>query len=120
MRDFTKEDLRTGMKIVYRNGNKSIIMLNSESDYDMISIGRGTYNSLNYYNDNLINVRMGSDSSLDIVEVYACSCEISNMFTNFDKIQWKLIWEREEPKVLELTMSEVNQKFGCTCKIIDG
>ena len=110
IKDFKKSDLRTGMKVVYRDGFERIIMLNTESGDMLLADGTAYTIDLSVYTDSLTTLIR----NLDIMKVY------SNRH-GLNENGYELIWEREEaPKVKELTMSEVNAEFGCECKIIDG
>lgn len=110
MKEFTKSDLKNRMVVEYRNGYRRMVV-------DDVLVGNTRYGDLKEYNDDLSyngGYNGTLDSELDIVKVYS---EI-NVFGNKDDIR-KLgtpIWERSEVK--EVTMSEVEEKFGCKVKIV--
>lgn len=110
MKEFTKSDLKNRMVVEYRNGKRRMVV-------DNMLIGYSQYGDLEEYNDDLSyngGYNGTLDSGLDIVKVYS---EI-NVFGNKDNIR-KLgtpIWQRSEVK--EVTMAEVEEKFGCKVKIV--
>lgn len=109
----TLKDLKTGMIVKTREGNSYIIMrdfiddgdvLAGLSDSDNIS---NTWISLSNYNQDMTHHTL---PFLDIVNVYASSVYSADTPT-------KLLWERKEYK--EVTMQEIEEKFGCKVKIIE-
>lgn len=74
-------------------------------------MGETLHIGLNYYTDDLLD-RFG-DSENDIMKVLL----IEN-YTVFSEIaDCNTLWEREEVK--EVTMAEIEEKFGCKVKIIE-
>lgn len=117
----TKSDLKTGMKVVLRNGDSYIVMLDCSvyGGYNLICLGGG-YLTTGYYDSELKQSTPIADCDLDIVKVFSCGNWISYLFSNINDVKWKLIWEGNvTPVVKELTMQEVEDKFGCKCKIIN-
>ena len=110
MKEFTKSDLKNRMVVEYRNGKRRMVV-------DDVLVGNTQYGELKEYNDDLSwngGYNGTFASVLDIVKVYS---EI-NVFEGKDDIV-KLgtpIWERHEVK--EVTMAEVEEKFGCKVKIV--
>lgn len=109
----TKSELQTGMIVKTRNGRRYLVVLNHMSETDVLfkitEEGRltGTWLLLTDYHQNLLyNGEYSTD--LDIMEIYSTSLLLS--YTN-------LLWERQEVK--EVTMQEVEEKFGCKVKIIN-
>ena len=109
----TLNDLKTGMIVKLRNGDYHIIMRDFIDDGDILaglSCNNkilGTWTSLSNYNQDM--TRSGVPY-LDIVSVYASYPYSADTPT-------RLIWERNEYK--EVTMKEIEEKFGCKVKIID-
>lgn len=107
MREFTKSDLKNRMVVEYRNGYRRMVV-----DNRLMGISGGGY--LGNYNEDL--TMKGQDLAnrdYDIIIVY-------NPISAFDDIKragsHNKIWERQEVK--EVTMTEVEEKFGCKVKIV--
>lgn len=105
MKEFTKADLKNRMVVEYRNGLLRLVVGDT-------LIGKGGYIPLGAYNENLI-IEAGS-AGFDIVKIYDI---ISNLdyLENIETLD--LLWERAEVK--EVTMAEVEEKFGCKVKIVN-
>ena len=107
------DDLKTGMIVETRGGDSYIVMrdflgavsiLAGISDNNTIS---SKWIKMSIYTQDL---NCSGIQSLDIMSVYSSyPCEID---TKID-----LLWKREEYK--EVTMSEIEEKFGCKVKIVE-
>lgn len=95
---FTKADLKDGMVVKHRNGDKRMVI--SEA-----LIGEDGYSDRNCFREDLTN-RYFKD--LDIVGVYAIQ-EYSNFADMLSDYNLELIWERKEPK--KMTVEEMRQKL---------
>lgn len=102
MKDFTKSDLKNRMVVELRNGTRYVVI----DDKILSSIG---YDFLSTYNEDLTMEK--GPSKHDIVKVYDQIYCI-----DFNKNSLNLLWERSEVK--EVTMAEVEEKFGCKVKIV--
>lgn len=109
----TLDDLKTGMIVKTRKGNSYIVMRDF-IDYGDVLAGlsysdniSNTWTSLLSYNQDMTH---SSLPNIDIMSVYASSAYSVDTPT-------KLLWERKEYK--EVTMKEIEEKFGCKVKIID-
>lgn len=107
MKEFTKSDLKNRMVVEYRNGYRRMVV----GDRLMGISGSGC---LNTFDEDLTTKSQGpSTRDFDIVKVY-------NQIGTLDEIKiinsCNKIWERSEVK--EVTMSEVEEKFGCKVKIV--
>lgn len=88
-----KSDLKTGMIVELRDGQKGMI-LESVGEFGTLIQGRNGWASLSRYNNDL-TVRYPSNS-LDIIRVYR-----PNRISQIVQARWEaqeLIWEREEPR----------------------
>ena len=109
----TLNDLKTGMIVKTRNGNSYIVMRDFIDAGDVLAglscsnIISGTWTSLSNYNQDMTHP---TRAFLDIVNVYASSVYSADTPT-------KLLWERKEYK--EVTMSEIEEMFGCKVKIVE-
>jgi len=104
-----KSDLKNQMIVECRNGLRYMVV-------DDIFVGYSSWLYLHAYDDELKckSCRIGENcKDYDIIKVYsqAYSFAEGNFFS-----EDKVIWERSEVK--EVTMSEVEEKFGCKVKII--
>lgn len=97
-KEFTKADLRDGMVVKHRNGDKRMVI--SEA-----LIGENGYADQNCFREDLTH-RYFKD--LDIVGVYAIK-EYSNFADMLSDYNLELIWERKEPK--KMTVEEMRQKL---------
>lgn len=109
----TLDDLKTGMIVTTRNGNSYIVMRDFLGDISVLAgisdnktISRQWINMIWYEQD----LTCTDISRLDIISVYSSDpCDID--------IKKGLIWERKEYK--EVTMHEIEEKFGCKVKIVE-
>lgn len=97
-KEFTKADLRDGMVVKHRNGDKRMVI--SEA-----LIGENGYADQNCFREDLTH-RYFKD--LDIVGVYAIK-EYSNFADMLSDYNLELIWERKEPK--KMTVEEMRKKL---------
>jgi hypothetical protein len=105
-----KSDLKSGMIIERRNGDKGMVLLNT-SKGDIIGGGGGsgykTWGGLDNYNDDLTYNSCGIHG-YDIVKIYDADCNMG--FGSFGTDYLNLIWTRPvEP--IELTMEQIADKF---------
>jgi hypothetical protein len=104
MKDFTKSDLANGMIVEQRCGMRKIVI------EDRI-VGYESYGELENYEDNLLHQ---NQPALDIVKIYKPADTI-RLALHSNILQ--LLWERSEVK--EVTIAEVEEKFGCKVKIVE-
>lgn len=97
-----KSDLRTGMWIEKRDGNKAIILLNTKNGN--IYSGENTWGEISNYNEDLKN---SFSATHDILKVYQPTSNYA--YWNFDKDKLKLIWERETFKPY---LKFLNENYG--------
>ena len=107
-KEFTKEDLKTGDIVTYRNGKQGIIF----PEYDgIISDDFNNYINFNSIMFDLINVQ---NSEWDIMKVQRVK-----HIHYFTKSHWNeapVIWERQE--IAEMTLEEVCKALGKEIKIV--
>lgn len=103
---FTKADLKDGMVIEYRDGDRRIVLNNK-------FVWRSGYLDFENFNDDFVL----KGGSYEIVKIYVSSA------TNLD--DWcndrflELIWERkEEPIHKEMTVEEIEKELGYKIKVI--
>lgn len=104
---FTKADLKDGMVVEYRNGQRRIVL----GDYFM---DFATDTTIAFYTDELIN-KLVDDLTID--KVYTSSACTLNDYRK-DKYL-TLIWERpkEEP-VKKMTVAEIEKELGYKVEIV--
>lgn len=116
------KDLKTGMRIILRNGGEYIVLENVITPYDegkedMYILVDGGWMSSNSYNDDL--TCKGNSREYDIMEVYA---QNNGNFLSGDVLQknaiknMNLIWKREEKR--KMTVSEICEELGYDIEII--
>ena len=97
-KEFTKADLKDGMVVKHRNGDKKMVI--SEA-----LIGEDGYSDRNSFREDLTD-RYFKD--LDIVGVYAIQ-EYNNFADMLSDYNLELIWERTETK--KMTVEEMRKKL---------
>lgn len=114
----TKKDLKSGMTIITRNGNKYLVLTNCGSstlqDFCLVS-PTGFLESCEY-TDDLLDVDGDTYDEWDIMEVYndKISAITYSMPTHSDPI-----WKRIEPvRYKEITIAEIEEKLGYPIKIV--
>lgn len=107
-KSFIKSDLKNRMVVEDRKGRLKIYI-------DGILLGDETYSLIGDYNEDLMYGKR-SFSELDIVKVYG-QVKVCHYLHGDNLSNLSLIWQREEIK--EVTMAEVEEKFGCKVKIIN-
>ena len=111
----TLSDLRSGMIVELRRGTRYVVLLNSNSG-DIILAGSDEIPNLSSgwiccddtYKDDLTCTSVLED--LDIMKVW-------DSMPHKLGVSYNLLWEREE--VREVTLKEIERKFGCKIKIVD-
>ena len=98
MRKFTKSDLKDGMVVEYRDGDRRLVI-------DKYLIGKNAHYELSPYNENLED----EYPRLTIMKVFKIHRRaILERILDDDNLE--LIWERKEPKK-KMTVEEMRQKF---------
>lgn len=99
---FTKDSLKTGMRVVLRDGRTFIVM----KDVDGVGyiVSESCHNPLDYYTEGL-EEKYGS-TRLDIVEVYSFSSQ-SGLLNLREK--GTLLWKRETPE--QKRVKEINEEI---------
>lgn len=97
-----KSDLKNRMVLELRNGNRFIVI-------DDLALGEKVFIDLNSYTDNLRETHVGFEN-LDVMKVYD-KVRTFRRLKNDERWSLDLIWQRSDIK--EVTMSEIEEKFGC-------
>ena len=107
---FTKSDLKDGMVIEHRDGDRYMAIGGFGVSED------GNWELDRYYED----LRWDGDSAYDIMKVYKVKPNIYMDLTDTLKTSYlTLIWERkEEPENTEMTVEEIEKKLGYKVKVV--
>ena len=109
----TLNDLKTGMIVKTREDNSYIVMRDFVDAGDILAGLSDSTEITNSYiklSDYKQDMKHDGLSGLDIMSVYIS-------YLHCIDIPKKLLWKREE--YMEVTMSEIEEKFGCKVKIIE-
>lgn len=98
--EFTKDMLRTGMRVVHRNGKVGIIL----KDIDVIALENG-YNNVESYSDRIIV--HSYDESWDIMKVYG-GYQNNRKVLDFNELG-QLVWERKEETEQQKRIRELQE-----------
>ena len=107
------DDLKTGMIVKTREGKYGIVMRDFIDEGDILAgLSRNnkiseTWTHLSNYNQDMTNSRFPHIDIMSVYTSYPYSADTPK----------KLLWERKEYK--EVTMSEIEEKFGCKVKIVE-
>lgn len=94
---FTKADLKSGMAVEYRDGDRRLVI-------DEYLVGKDAHYELSAYNENLENEYPG----LTIMKVFKI-CRRAILESILDDDNLELIWERTESK--KMTVEEMRMKL---------
>lgn len=99
-KEFTKADLRDGMVVEQRNGNRYLVLAG-------MAVRKGECNYIDGYTDDL---KWEGYTGGDIVKVYRITPESLGCIEDvFIKSNFELIWERTESK--KMTVEEMRKKL---------
>ena len=110
----TKKDLKSGMLVEVRNGDKYTVIFGAHAsieDDDILANHDSGFMRLNSYYDDLT---CDSSREYDIIKVFE-SFGLGGIYKCMDS-HLKLLWEREP--VRELTIAEIEKLLGFPVKIV--
>lgn len=96
-KEFKKADLKSGMVVEYRDGDRRLVI-------DKYLVGKDAHYELSAYNENLKN----EYPELTIMKVFKI-CRRAILGDILDDDNLELIWERKEPK--KMTVEEMRKKL---------
>lgn len=115
----TKSELRTGMVVTLRNGDKYMVFRGIQTNYTnedvLVHPDANGWIRLGSYNEDMTQ-KGNQNDSFDIMEVWEADYPLYFMSSNKED-HYFLIWEREEPK--EMTMAEIEAALGYKIKIVE-
>ena len=118
-KNFTKDDLKAGYVVKYRNGDLEMVLMSGtygNEDPMLISVGpSGNWTDIaKDIDDNLLCTRAHM-RHYDIVEVYGYSL-YANCARDVSTDDRKLLWKREEAK--KMTVSEIEKILGYKVEVV--
>lgn len=120
-KEFTKADLKTGMRYVDRAGETRLVLADYETvrhgKQDFIGVRKGGYMTADEYRDDL-TCDDGYNSEYDIMEVY--HPPLPGDVLDLSKLG-KCVWKREEPKGVDKATAEkaLAEMYGRPVEIMD-
>lgn len=102
----------SGYVAEYRNGDKKIILLDTDYGDILTSRDRNTYANLNEYDEDF---KYRGDHQYDVVKVYAPKNKFRNLSDDYDN-DYTLVWSA--PTVRSMTMAEICDALGYDVEII--
>ena len=112
-------DLKTGMIVTLRNGDEYVVFRDFSDLYteatSIICNGK-SWTNLCYYSDGMKCSSGCLGNMHDIVKVEIPYHPYSFFDLTREKHRRKLVWKEESVK--EVTMAEIEEKFGCKVKIV--
>lgn len=109
----TKAELRTGMMVAYRNGDKRIVVMNTADGDGFTAPDLKKWKSFSAYTDDLRDV--DGDTQYDIMDVYMPNNKFRVLNTNLDA-DYTRVWHREEAR--RMTLGEVQTILGFAIEIV--
>lgn len=107
--DMTKSDLKSGMIIETRDGERYITIVKEDCEINFMNLQGGTYlDDCELLDDMTDNI----DNTYDIMKIYKMDYTLNDC-----KITQNLIWERKEVK--EMTIKDIEKELGYNIKIIN-
>ena len=115
-KEFTKEDLETGMIVEFRDEEKAIVFRNGE---ELKFSCEKLYLDGRYINEDL-NAKDNKEN--DIVKVFEMNVKKLYSLKNIDisKCTGKLLWERIEEITIEELLQMAEKRKGCKVKLVEG
>ena len=109
-----KSDLKTGMVVEVRNGEKYLVLLDNPYAPNMNLINfKGGFLQLAFYDEDMIIQSAGR--AFDIMGVYTLQDSIRDLFKE-RRLRYKLLWKREDCKAM--TIEEIEKELGFKIKIV--
>lgn len=110
----TKKDLKTGMKVVKRDGDE-YVWFPVFGEYGFFHVSRNKLDpeetiDISDYDDELKET-YDEEEDYDIMSIYECVDDSRNyLLSDLSKVNWTLVWERSE-EVEEITAEEAMKRL---------
>ena len=115
-----KSELKSGMVVVYRNGDARTVLKETPFGNMITSADRKVFASFDAYTEDLIHCGCGKDNppdkKYDIMEVYAPVNKFRPLMDFNDK-NFELVWKRKEPRIV--TLMDLMEVFGDCFNVVD-
>lgn len=115
-----KSELKSGMVVVYRNGDARTVLKETQFGNMITSADRKVFASFDAYTEDLIHCGCGKDNppdkKYDIMEVYAPVNKFRPLMDFNDK-NFELVWKRKEPRIV--TLMDLVEVFGDCFNVVD-
>lgn len=116
-----KSDLKTGMVVETRNGEKYLVMYSPDFGKRVFISFDGGFLDLKDYLEDLTfrqpkYIRKFNSHDFDIVKIYTLGETLFDILYDKNRLQYKTIWQREEIK--EMTIDEIEKELGYRIKIV--
>lgn len=112
---FIKDELKTGMLVELRNGEKYKVL----KDYETFICGKGMISNKSGFIP-LLNFSKNLNNSFgvkyDIIKIYKPKGDC--YFFNYNMQNFELIWEREQTR--KMTLAEIEKELGYSIEIVEG
>lgn len=122
-------DLKTGMIVTWRNGVECTVVIDCKTQSNIgtrffVNAKNKQWMPFGYYGEDMKIIRElddfeDGDNEFDIVKVEMSDHIYGFLDLDYERDKRKLLWQ-EELEIKEVTMSEVEEKFGCKVKIVGG
>lgn len=117
-----KKDLKTGMIVETRAGEKALIVKDNVYGVDAVIFSQNNWTDLDGFDDNLIwhgcdNERTPFAETVDIMKVYKPDLPTGFLSKTCKFGEMKPIWVRQEKAVPEYTMEQLTKKIGHEFKL---
>ena len=115
-----KSELKSGMVVVYRNGDARTVLKETPFGNMITSADRKVFASFDAYTEDLIHCGCGKDNppdeKYDIMEVYAPVNKFRPLMDFNDK-NFELVWKRKEPRIV--TLMDLMEVFGDCFNVVN-
>lgn len=115
-----KSELKSGMVVVYRNGDARTVLKETQFGNMITSADRKVFASFDAYTEDLIHCGCGKDNppdkKYDIMEVYAPVNKFRPLMDFNDK-NFELVWKRKT--VRTVTIADLVDNFGKDFVVLD-
>lgn len=120
-KQMTKSDLKSGQKVIFKDGSEFVYLPYIDARFDLFSLEDSNIFKLRDLGD-VYSVDACDYNSCDIVSVWECGWDSRYLLYKPKWIKWLCVWNIrvEEKKVIkEITIKDIEEKLGYKVKIVD-